>query len=122
MAATDGRTGAKRGYQEGIARLGLKRVGGRPGRVQAAAVTADAFPSIRGPCAGLRRSGWGSSPRRLYPYLSAPARGSAQSLDYGHQHDDCQAQGKGEAGRDMAATDARTGAKRVCHERLPGWA
>ncbi len=30
------------------------------------------------------------------------------------QHDGCQAQGKGMAGRDMAATDARTGAQRGC--------
>ena len=36
----------------GIARLGLMRVSGRLWRAQAAAVTADAFPSTRGPCAG----------------------------------------------------------------------
>ncbi len=43
------------------------------------------------------------------------------------EHDGCQAQGKGVAGNmrlvaELAATDARTGAKRVCHEVCPVWA
>ncbi len=44
---------------------------------------------------------------------------------FNHQHDGCQAQGKGVAGNmrliaELTATDARTGATRVCHEVLPG--
>ena len=46
-------------------------------------------------------------------------------LRYGHQHDVCRAQGKGVSGRvgiagvaSQAATDARTGAKQLCHEGL----
>ena len=46
------------------------------------------------------------------------------SGDYGHQHDGWQARGKGVAGNmrliaELAATDTRTGAKRICHEGCP---
>ena len=60
MAAADARTGAKRDCCGDLARLGLMRVGDRLWQFQAAPIT-DAPSAIRGPCAGPRRSGRGSS-------------------------------------------------------------
>ena len=42
-----------------------------------------------------------------------------------HQHDGCQAQGKGGADggvAQLAATNGHTGTEQVCHEGLPVWA
>ena len=52
----------------------LMRVSGRLYLFHAAPITADALPSIRGPCARPRRSDRGSVSLPNPPGLSAPAR------------------------------------------------